>query len=159
MHLLLGIFVACITLALDQYSKYWLLEVYGMLERQQVAVFPGFNLVAVWNYGVSFGMFHSLGLDNANILIIFAALLTLVLMVWLVRAKQRFLSIALGLVIGGALGNIIDRARFGAVFDFLDVYIGAMHWPAFNIADSAICIGVCFILIDSFLCNTKKTDS
>jgi signal peptidase II len=80
-----------------------------------------------------------------------AAAIVAVLVFWLSRVESPFLAVAIGLVIGGAIGNVIDRIRFGAVVDFLDFYIGSWHWPAFNIADSAICVGVAAMLLDGLL--------
>jgi signal peptidase II len=79
-----------------------------------------------------------------------------VLAVWLWRALRSIPAAALGLVIGGALGNVVDRIRFGAVFDFLDVHVAGWHWPAFNVADSAISVGVAVLLIDSLFQNPDK---
>lgn len=124
-----------------------------------VEILPFFNLATVWNSGVSFGMFSRMGADNATVLVAFAAGLTTVLIVWLRRTQHSFLARGIGLVIGGAIGNIIDRVRFGAVFDFIDVHAYGYHWPAFNIADAAICIGVGLILLDGFLCNDTPSSS
>lgn len=154
-----GIIIALITLALDQYSKYWMMVEYALPARGTVEITSFFNLVTVWNTGVSFGMFNEMGADNATILIVFAAVLTAVLLGWLWRAQHRLLAGALGLVVGGALGNIIDRVQYGAVFDFLDIHAMGYHWPAFNIADAAICVGVGLILLDGFICNDSTSPS
>lgn len=150
-----GIIVALATIVLDQISKWWLLYVYHLAERGSVELLPFLNLVMVRNFGVSFGMLRSFGMDNRVVMIALTTGITVSVLVWLyhTNASHRFLARGLGLVIGGACGNIVDRFRFGAVFDFLDFHIKGWHWPAFNIADSAICIGVCLILLDSFLCN------
>lgn len=152
-----GIIVALTTVILDQISKWWLLHVYQLVERGTVELLPFLNLVVVQNYGVSFGMLGNFGVANSTLMIALTTGITVSVLVWLSRTEHVFLARGLGLVIGGAIGNIIDRFRFGAVFDFLDFHINAWHWPAFNIADSAICIGVGLILLDSFLCN--KTSS
>ena len=151
-----GIIIALATLILDQFSKYWLIQTYALHLREPVEMTSFFNLVVVWNTGISFGMFSSLGINNAHMLIIFAALLTTVLLVWLWRTSDSFLARGIGLVIGGAIGNIIDRIHFGAVFDFIDIHAYGWHWPALNIADMAICIGVVIILIDGFLCDRSS---
>lgn len=149
-----GIIVALATLIVDQFTKYWMMEIYALPMRGAVEVLPFFNLVTVWNTGISFGMF-SRG-DNALALTGLAVGLTTVLLVWLSRTEHSFLARGIGLVIGGAVGNIIDRVRFGAVFDFLDFHALGYHWPAFNVADAAICIGVIIILLDGFLCKDKQ---
>jgi signal peptidase II len=108
------------------------------------------NLVLACNRGVSFGIFN----DSPRLNLVFvlvAAIIVAVLVYWLRRVTSRFLAIAIGLIIGGALGNVIDRIRLGAVVDFLDFHIGYWHWPAFNLADSAICIGVAAMLLDGLL--------
>ncbi len=118
---------------------------------------PFLNLVTVWNRGVSFGFLA--GHDEARVyfLVGMALALIAVLAVWLMRAQNRLLVIALSLIIGGALGNIIDRLRFGAVADFIDFHIGAWHYPAFNGADSFIVLGVCLIILDTIFFSRKDT--
>ncbi|MBV8889528.1 MAG: signal peptidase II [Alphaproteobacteria bacterium] len=112
-----------------------------------------FNLVLTCNRGVSFGLFNSIGGDRAGlhdaVVTVLAGLVVLGLIYWLTRVSGRLLGIAIGLIIGGALGNIIDRVRLGGVVDFLDFHIGAWHWPAFNVADSAICIGVAAMVLEN----------
>lgn len=107
-------------------------------------VFPNFDLTMVWNEGVSFGMLQNAGIWPLTIL---ALTISAFLTHWLVKTTSKFEAISLGLIVGGAIGNVIDRLRFGAVADFFDVYIGSYHWPAFNIADAAITIGVIMLLI------------
>lgn len=154
-----GIIIALTVLAMDQMLKFWLMIHYALPMRGTVEILPFFNLVAVWNTGISFGMLNEMGASNSSILIVFAAALTTTLLVWLYRTQQRFLARAIGMVVGGAVGNIIDRIRFGGVFDFIDIHLYDYHWPAFNIADAAICIGVILILIDGFLCNNSTHSS
>ena len=114
-----------------------------------------FNLVLVMNPGVSFGIFGSGDWWVRWVLVICASILTVGLAVWMIKTKDRSLSLGLALIIGGAVGNLIDRIRFGAVVDFLDFHYQNWHWPAFNVADSAITLGVVIILIDS-LCVRKS---
>jgi signal peptidase II len=140
----LGLGVAAAVVLLDQLSKAALLT---MLD-DPVVVTPFLNLVVVWNRGVSFGMFDSTGAYGPWLLSGLALAVVAALLWWLRRVEQPFVAVALGLVIGGALGNVIDRVRFGAVFDFLDVHVAGYHWPAFNVADSAICIGAVLLLVD-----------
>lgn len=147
----LGFIIIIVTLLLDQFSKNWVLASYGGGSRLIEEVLPFFNLVMVWNRGVSFGMFSNHPEWMPIILTLVALAITAILFVWLFKATERFTVIAISLVIGGALGNIIDRVRFGAVVDFLDFHAYGYHWPAFNIADSAIFIGVVLLLIESIM--------
>ena len=155
-----GLTVAAVILVIDQISK-WIIVDRVMQPPQIIEVTGFFNLVMVWNRGVSFGMFGGGGNFERWALTGLALAITAFLVYWLRQADQRRLAFALGLVIGGAIGNVIDRMRFGAVADFLDVHlcfgrageflvsnIGTCHWPAFNVADSAIVIGVGVILFD-----------
>lgn len=121
-------------------------------------IFSFFNLTMVWNHGVSFGFFQS---GNPWPLIILAGLISIIFMVWLARATSWVEVIALPMVIGGALGNIIDRLHFRAVADFLDFHIMGWHYPAFNLADSFITIGIVIIVVNSLFFDgkNKKADS
>ena len=114
-------------------------------------VAPFFNIVLIHNRGMSFGLFNSGGGLNALLFSLVAAAIVAVLIYWLSRVESWLLAVAIGLVIGGAIGNVIDRLRFGGVVDFLDFHVGSWHWPAFNIADSAICVGVAVMLLDGLL--------
>ena len=144
----LGLALAAAVVILDQASKVWLIS---WLESQggwlQISGF--FNLVMVWNRGISFGMLQS-GETGRWLLAIFSALVCLGLGIWLQRQTHRVPTLALGAVIGGAIGNIIDRIWHGAVADFFDFHLMGYHWPAFNFADSAITIGVAMLLYDGF---------
>jgi signal peptidase II len=151
-----GLTLAVAAALLDQLAKYWVL---GFFEARPgvdgVVVLPFFNLVLTWNRGVSFGLFNS---GEARGTLVFAALSVLIvaaLIFWLKRAGQGWLGLAIGLVIGGALGNIIDRLFRGAVVDFLDFHLGDWHWFAFNVADAAICLGVAALLLDGLLARPK----
>lgn len=116
-------------------------------------VLPFLNLVMVWNDGVSFGMLQDLG-DNAPIILSgFALVIALGMFIWIWFVDNALMAYGLSLVVAGAIGNILDRVRFGAVIDFLDFHAFGYHWPAFNIADSAISIGVILIVIETFLYN------
>lgn len=155
--MLIGIIVATIAAVLDQISK---ALVFGYMSEQSniIEIAPFFNLVIAWNTGVSFSMFNNLGNAGVYILSGFALIVAIFLLYWLKNEKSRYMQIALGLVIGGAIGNVIDRIRLGAVYDFLDIHINTYHWPAFNLADSFICIGAMMIICDSLL-NSKCTKS
>lgn len=157
-HLRLGLVVAVVAFLLDQASKLWFVDHLKLAEIEGgIEVFPVFKLVMVWNYGVSFGMFSN-GDDASRrwILIGIAAIITLFMLIWLWKSRDRVLSLGLGLVIGGAIGNVVDRLRWGAVADFFYFHYEEWYWPAFNIADSAIFIGVVLLCWDSIV-NPEKT--
>lgn len=143
------------TLVADQLSKQAVLAYLEKSGPVAQVIDDFFRLVIVWNRGVSFGM---LGGDRSLppwVLSAVAILVCVGLFVWLRRTDGKFTGWGIGLVMGGAIGNVIDRARWGAVFDFADFYVGQWHWPAFNIADSAIVIGVGLLLLDSLIGERK----
>lgn len=147
-----GLTVALSLLALDQLTKWAALDLLDLAARP-IAVTPFFNLVMVWNRGVSFGMLGAL----APWLLSGLALAVVVgLLFWLRRSDNAMLATGLGLVIGGALGNVVDRARYGAVVDFLDFHVAGWHWPAFNLADAGICVGAGLILVDGLLAPRRE---
>lgn len=154
-NVMIGSIIAIVILILDQWSKFAAFSFLDGLGQESYNVLPFFNIVRVYNTGVSFGMLQGIAYGHI-ILSLFASAVTIALFIWLIMADNLRLVIGLGLVIGGAIGNIFDRVTIGAVKDFLDFYIGNWHWPAFNIADSAILIGVIILLIDSFLENKKE---
>ena len=119
---------------------------------------PWLDFVMVWNRGVSFGLFDNGSTMMVTMFIAFSLFVSMGLFIWMSFAGTRLLSAALPLIIGGALANAIDRFRFGAVADFIDVHVNTHHWPAFNIADSAICLGATLLVIDTLMSagKTKK---
>ena len=145
-----------VTLILDQLSKELLLR-YVVVGGAIVPVIDGFfRLVTVWNPGVSFGI---LGGDRALpswVLSGVAVAVCIGLFIWLRRTDRPLTGWGIGLVMGGAIGNVIDRARWGAVFDFADFHVRQWHWPAFNVADSAIVVGVGLMLIDSLIGEKRR---
>jgi signal peptidase II len=149
-HRTFGLGLAAVVLVLDQATKWWMLEVVGIALRPPIEVTPFFNLVMVWNRGVSFGLFAHEAEVMPYVLSGVAVAIAVALLVWLARAERRWIAAAIGLVVGGAVGNVIDRLRFGAVADFFDVHVAGWHWPAFNVADAAIVVGVGMILLDGF---------
>ena len=151
-----GLLLAIVVIVLDQITKWVALSGLNLGENP-ITVTSFFNLVLVWNRGVSFGMFNNSGAYGPMILSGIAIAVTLGLLYWLRQAENRLTVIALGLVIGGALGNVIDRFRFGAVVDFLDFHIAGYHWPAFNVADAAICVGAVMLLLDGLLSPERQT--
>lgn len=141
--------LAGLLMVFDQISKLWVLSAFQFGERVEVTSF--FNLVLVFNAGAAFSFLADAGGWQKW----FFVILALAISVWLVlmirqHAHERLLPFALTLVLGGALGNVIDRLRFGAVVDFLDFHAAGWHWPAFNVADSAIVIGVVLLLWQQF---------
>lgn len=146
----LGLIIAAVIVIADQATK-WLIVARVMDPPRVIVVLPFFNLVMVWNRGVSFGAFNDGSEIMSWVLTGFALAIAAGLVFWLWRAKGRLTGIAVGLIIGGAIGNVIDRVRIGAVADFLDFHIGNYHWPAFNLADSAITVGVGLILLEALL--------
>ena len=146
--LTLGGLVAMVTIVLDQASK-WLMLEHVMNPPRVIEVTPFFNLVYAWNRGISFGVFNTESAWNRWILPLVAVAICVVLAVWLVRSKHWIMIVGLAMIIGGAVGNVVDRLRVGAVYDFLDVHAAGWHWPAFNLADSAITIGVVLLIVDS----------
>lgn len=155
--MLLGLSIAFLVLVLDQVSKYYIMfHVLG--EYSIISYTSFFNLVRAWNTGVSFSMFNNWGSLGVIVLSLVAMTIVSFLLYWLYTEKNRTVQIALGCIIGGAIGNVIDRIRLGAVFDFLDFHIGENHWPAFNVADSFICIGATIIVLHTLLSKKNKEE-
>ncbi len=154
-HFRNGLAVTAAVLAVDQLTKWWI--VFTVMQPPRVIeVTPFFNLVLGWNYGVSFGMLDSVHGLGAWLLPVAVVAITAVLVVWLYRIDRLRPAVGLGLIIGGAIGNLIDRLRFGAVADFLDFYAWGHHWPAFNAADSAITVGAVVLILDSLFVTDEK---
>jgi len=150
-----GIIAALAVIALDQASKLWLLRVYDIVHNGAVKVTPFFDLVLAWNTGISYGWFQDEGAAGQLILLAVKAVAVVVLAIWMARSSSRLATFALGLIIGGAIGNAIDRLAYGAVVDFalFHVQIGGkpFNWYVFNLADVAIVAGVAALLYDSLL--------
>lgn len=154
---LLCLSIGVAVLLLDQLSKWVILDIIDLDMRQRIEVNSFFDLAMVWNRGVSFGLFNQKGLPPA-VFILLSLGICGVLLYWLRSAQSRLFVFAIGLVVGGAVGNVIDRVRFGAVADFLYFHLGSYYWPAFNVADAAICIGVALLCVESMLTH-KPTSS
>lgn len=182
---LFGMFIICTIVFLDQYTKWLVLETMLRTEgdtplfqdwfvtRQPLEFFidqresynsleiTGFlNFIMVWNTGISFGMFSEVSSPEAGrtlslVFISLSLMIALMLIVWLALARGRLLAWALAMIVGGAIANVIDRVRFGAVADFVDVHVAGFHWPAFNLADSCIAIGALFLVIDTLTTKEK----
>ncbi|MDR2901992.1 MAG: signal peptidase II [Lactobacillales bacterium] len=146
--------ITLLTILLDQISKYVVLK--NMDTSMVMPVFPHFNLVLVYNRGVSFSMFSSDGDVMPYVLSALALAICAGIIYWIRIEKDTWVRYALAMILGGAIGNIIDRLRFGSVVDFLDVYYLKYHWPAFNIADAAICVGVFLIVFLTLFMKGKK---
>ena len=144
-----GLAIAGLVIVVDQVSKIIVLSALGPF--QGVSVTPFFNLVVVLNTGISFGLFASEGELARYLLVALALIVSIILMRWLASSTNRFVCAALGMIIGGAFGNVIDRLVHKAVVDFLDFHLYGWHWPAFNVADSAITIGVTLFVLASLL--------
>lgn len=146
----LGLGTALATLAVDQAHKWWMLLAYRIEERGRVAVTPFLDLVYVKNLGVSYGLFLQDSQAGQWALVAFAIVASLAMAVWLARGiADKFMAISLGLIIGGAVSNAIDRVILGGVADFFSFHAFGFYWYVFNIADAAIVAGVCGLLYDS----------
>ena len=148
--------LALLVLVLDQISKTWVLANFRLMDRQIVTSF--FNLVLVFNAGASFSFLADAGGWQKW----FFVALALGISLWLLsllrkHAQERLMPAALSLILGGAIGNVVDRLRFDAVVDFLDFHLAGYHWPAFNVADSAIFVGVALMLWHQFRFGKEST--
>lgn len=150
----LGIVCAALALALDQGSKLLLLYTFHFIDMgpgDRVPVLPFFNLVMVWNPGVSYGLFPARSPAGTALIVVLTMAAVAGLGWWLWRANRKILAAGLGLVIGGALGNLIDRLIYTRVADFFHFYFRGFDWYVFNIADCAIAVGVAALLYDAML--------
>jgi signal peptidase II len=149
-----GLIAAVAVLILDQATKLWLLFVFDIARKGAVRVTPFFDLVLAWNTGISYGWFQTETAAGQALLLAIKAIAVIVLTVWMARSQTRIAALALGLIIGGAIGNAIDSLAYGAVVDFAQfhVQIGEkpFYWYVFNLADTAIVAGVAGLLYDSF---------
>jgi signal peptidase II len=154
-RLRLGLVAATAVLALDQAAKLWLLFVFDIGHRGAVRVTPFFDLELAWNTGISYGWFQDGGPVAQFVLTAIKAVAVVVLAIWMARSTTRIATVALGMIIGGAIGNAIDRFAYGAVVDFalFHIQIGekTFNWYVFNLADAAIVAGVAALLYDSFV--------
>jgi len=150
-----GFGMAVFVLVFDQISKWWIVSSV-MQPPRVIPVAPFFNLVMGWNRGVSFGLFNSDSPLNDWVLPLVALAIVCFLVVWLLRSETLTMALALGSVIGGAIGNVIDRFNYGSVADFLDIHVAGYHWPAFNIADAGISIGAVILVVDSLFSGPDR---
>ncbi len=144
--MLIFILMLILVIVLDQGSKYILLE---MLDGYNYEINNHLNIVSVWNKGISFGLFRDFEYANYIFLSLSATIIMILLFLLRKDMKHWYISVPIAMIIGGAVGNMIDRIMYGAVYDFIDVHGHGVHWPAFNIADSFVCLGVIgFVYVD-----------
>lgn len=174
-YFLPGLLMVFLVMFIDQYSKWlvietvlrqhgpasasfadWLTKVdkvqFFVNEREQfkfLNLSPFLNFVMVWNQGISFGMLDNYSPGIALLFICVSTLISIGMLIWLAFSRSRAVALALSLIVGGALGNVVDRVRFNAVADFIDVHLGEHHWPAFNVADSCIVLGAAILMLHS----------
>lgn len=150
MRRLAGFLAAALVLGADQWSKYLVLNPLGLQDGHLLTVAPVLNLVLVWNHGITFGLFAGAG---AKVLLaLVASVVVLALFTWMWRTQKWIVTVAVGAIAGGAIGNVIDRLRFGAVVDFLQAHVGALYYPwVFNVGDSAIVCGVIALMLENLL--------
>lgn len=144
--------ITLIVLLIDQVTK---LIIVKYLEDTKIEITSFFNIALVYNKGISFGLFNNIDYSN-YIFASLAAIIVIFLMKWLMTSQSKLESFGLSLIIGGAIGNIIDRIIYIGVVDFLEFHYKEYYWPSFNIADSAICLGVCILLIFSINCENHQ---
>jgi signal peptidase II len=142
----LGLVVAAATLIADQVSKLWILFVYDLPETGRVAVLPFLDLAMVWNRGISYGLFQQDGLYGRLGLLAITLVAVVILTIWLRREESRLAGFGIGLILGGAIGNAVDRLTYGAVADFVLLHAAGFEWYVFNAADAAIVVGVAVLL-------------
>jgi lipoprotein signal peptidase len=146
-----GLALGVVVLAADQLSKNWVLHGSSLPDGQILTLLPVLNFVLVWNHGITFGLFTSHGAGGKIVLAVLALAVIAGLGVWLWRAERLLTALAIGAIAGGAIGNVADRLRYGAVVDFIQAHIGAYSWYVFNLGDSAIVCGVIALMAESLL--------
>jgi len=150
------LWLSALVVALDQFTKY--LAVHYLQLHAPLALLPGLNLALTHNSGAAFSMLSQAGGWQRWFFILLAVTVCIAVIVWLnnLAPQRRWMACCLALILGGALGNLCDRLILGYVIDFIDVYYHYLHWPAFNVADSAITIGAIMLIIDSFWFTEEK---
>ncbi len=153
----LGALIAAVTLVADQANKLWLIFVFGIAARQPVELTPFFDVVFAKNPGISYSLFSARTELQRYLLLAVTLVATACIALWLWRAKSRLVAAALGLIVGGALGNAIDRIAYGFVADFYHFHVGSFSWYIFNLADAAIVVGVGLLIVDLLFFGEKAT--
>jgi signal peptidase II len=156
---ILGFSAALITFVLDQATKLYTLFVYDLPVKEPAEVLPFINLIVVWNRGISYGLFQQNSDLGRWVLVAVSILASIGLSIWIRRTTAKLLATSLGLIVGGALGNVVDRIWHGAVFDFIQFHVGSWSWYVFNVADAAIVAGVAGLLYDSFVLEGRRAKS
>jgi signal peptidase II len=159
LHSRLGLAVAAVALAVDQIHKAWMIGVLQAAERGKITLTPFFDLVLVWNQGISYGLLKQDSALGRWALAAFSIVAVLVLIYWLAHLQTRLAALSVGLIAGGALGNAIDRIRYGAVADFFSFHLSGFQWYIFNLADTAIVMGVAGLLYDSLKSSHKRVEN
>ena len=154
----LGITAMLLVFAADQASKAWILYGLRLPELGRVDLLPVLSLTMVWNQGVTFGLFRAQGAWGPLLLTAVAVAIVAALAVWLRRAESRLVALSLGAIAGGAIGNVLDRLRFGAVVDFIHLHAGGWSWYVFNVADAAIVCGVAALVLDGLRPHASRSD-
>ncbi|WP_419730374.1 signal peptidase II [Lichenicola sp.] len=153
----LGLAIGLAVLAADQASKWWILDRLDLAARGEVRVLPVLDFIMVWNHAVTFGMFGGVGAAGRFLFSAIAVVVVVLLLFWMRRTPKPWVAAALGAIAGGAIGNVIDRLRFGAVVDFIHAHIGTVSWDyIFNVGDAAIVCGVGVLLLDSLFDSRAK---
>ncbi|GAN77884.1 signal peptidase II [Acidisphaera rubrifaciens] len=156
-HMALGLILGAVVLAADQASKFWILNVLDLRALGRVDLIPTLSFTMVWNRGVTFGLLTGSGGLSRFILAGIALLVVGALFLWLRRAESALTAAAIGAIAGGAIGNVIDRLRFGAVVDFIHFHVGTWSWYVFNVADAAIVCGVAVLVLDGLRPHRRTT--
>ena len=154
-----GIIAALAVFVADQASKYWVLHVLNLQDIGQIVLLPVLNLTMVWNRGVTFGLLNGFGQWGTAALVGIALAVVVALALWLRQAGSALMAVSIGAIAGGAIGNVLDRLRYGAVVDFIHAHIGGWSWYVFNVADAAIVCGVGALLLDSLLTGRRTGKS
>ena len=182
-YFLLGVAIILGVIILDQYTKWLVMETLLRLNGQEtgfldwlttqkkveffinerepfktLTLMPFLSFVMVWNQGISFGIFNSNSQGAPLLLIGMSLIISAMLVIWLALDHRKTVAISLGLIIGGALANVVDRVRFNAVADFIDVHVQSYHWPAFNVADSCIVLGAGILMLTSLLDKERPNE-
>ena len=153
---LVWLWITVVFLVIDQISKQWVAQTFDY--RESLAVMPFFNLTYVHNPGAAFSFLAEQPGWQRWFFTAIASIASIVFFIWMAKTPKtnKILGIGFSLLLSGALGNLIDRVLFGYVIDFLDFYVGNAHWPAFNVADSAIFVGAALMIFDSFKAEKKN---
>jgi lipoprotein signal peptidase len=151
---LAGLLLGALILLADQASKYWVLHGSHLTDGHILNILPVLDFVLVWNHGVTFGMLNGLGGFGWVFLAIIAIAVVAGLNIWLWKAERLVTTLAIGAIAGGAIGNVADRLRYGAVVDFIEAHLGAYSFYVFNVGDSAIVCGVAVLMAESLFRKT-----